>query len=209
MSFLLDKCTLKVFNNSLLDFCLPFDCGNDDLNEFFAKDIINYSAQLLGKSYCFTLDDDPRIIICAFTISNDSIKTINLPNGRKKKLTKVIPRDKQMRSYPAVLIGRLGVNKFYRKDLVGNQRVAYQLMDFIKSWFVDEKNKTGCRFIVVDAYNESYVINYYEKNGFLMLFGSETQEKEYYELDAHDLLSTRLMYFDLILLQSTSKLSEN
>ena len=52
--------------------------------------------------------------MCAFTISNDSIKTFLLPNARKKKVIKDIPRQKQMKSYPAVLIGRLGVNKNYR-----------------------------------------------------------------------------------------------
>ena len=40
-------------------------------------------------------------------------------------------------------------------------------MSFIKDWFRHEDNKTGCRFIVVDAYNEEKVLRYYEKNGFV------------------------------------------
>lgn len=36
-------------------------------------------------------------------------------------------------------------------------------MSFIKDWFRHEDNKTGCRFIVVDAYNEDKVLRYYEK----------------------------------------------
>ena len=179
----------------------PFDCGNPDLNDFFANDLIDYSNQLLGKSYCFSLDRDPNIITCAFTISNDSIKTLNLPNSRKKKVIQDIPRQKQMRSYPAVLIGRLGVHKDYRNIEGEEQRTGDQLMDFIKSWFVDGNNKTGCRFIVVDAYNEGRVIMYYTNNGFNMLFSTEEQEKEYYQLDKDDVLSTRLMYFDLIVLR--------
>jgi hypothetical protein len=27
----------------------------------------------LGKSYCFTLSSNPAIIVCAFTLSNDSL----------------------------------------------------------------------------------------------------------------------------------------
>jgi len=69
---------------------------------------------ILGKTLCFTLDDDPSIIVCAFTISNDSIKARDLPNSIKRKVTKLIPREKTLRNYPAILIGRLGVNIKYR-----------------------------------------------------------------------------------------------
>jgi hypothetical protein len=149
LGFLLEKCTLQVYNQDIVDSCQPFDCANQDLNDFFSNDAINYSSELLGKSYCFTLDDNPKIIVCAFTISNDSIKTTNLPNARKKKVTKDIPRSKQMRSYPAVLIGRLGVHKDFRNIEGEESRIGDQLMNFIKSWFVDGTNKTGCRFIVL------------------------------------------------------------
>lgn len=196
MSFLLDQCTLQVYDAELLANTQPFNCGNKDLDEFFANDMLDYFNELLGKSYCFTLDANPSIITCAFTIANDSIKTLYLPNSRKKRVI----REKQMRSYPAVLIGRLGVHKDYRNIEGEEQRIGDQLMDFIKSWFVDGHNKTGCQFIVVDAYNEERVIRYYTNNGFTMLFSEEAQEKEYYQLNSKATLSTRLMYFDLIVL---------
>jgi len=120
---------------------------------------------------------------------------------RKKKVIQEIPREKQMRSYPAVLIGRLGVHKNFRNIKGENQRTGDQLMDFIKSWFVDGNNKTGCRFIVVDAYNDDNVIRYYTNNGFTTLFSTKVQEKEYYQLDEFDILNTRLLYFDLIVLR--------
>lgn len=202
MSFLLDHCTLKVYDAQLLENSNEFDCGNQDLNEFFSKDLIPYSFELLGKSYCFTLDKDPKVITCAFTIANDSIKTLHLPNSRKRKVILEIPREKHMRSYPAVLIGRLGVHKDFRIIEGEKQRTGDQLMDFIKSWFIDGNNKTGCRFIVVDAYNDERVIRYYTANGFIMLFSSEYQEKEYYNLDNSATLATRLMFFDLILLRA-------
>lgn len=56
------------------------------------------------------------------------------------------------------------------------------LINYIKSFFV-ENNKTGCRFITVDAY--AAAVPFYMKNGFLPL----TQE------DAES--PTRLLYFDL------------
>lgn len=202
MGFLLDKCTLKVYNQEILDNCHPFDCDNRDLNDFFATDVLNYTSELLGKSYCFTLDEDPKTIICAFTISNDSIKVTNLTNNRKKKVAKHIPHVKQMRTYPAVLIGRLGVNKDYRKVNNEEQRLGDQLMDFIKSWFVDGANKTGCRFVVVDSYNEYKPLRYYKNNGFLELFSTEEQEKEFTGVSIDNKLETRLLYYDLILLSN-------
>lgn len=203
MGFLLEKCTLQVYNEDILKECEPFDCSNPDLNDFFSNDVIPYSSELLGKTYCFTLDENPKIIVCAFTISNDSIKTTHLPNNRKKKVIKDIPRPKQMRSYPAVLIGRLGVHKDFRNIDGENQRIGDQLMDFIKSWFIDGGNKTGCRFIVVDADNDFKPLRYYKHNDFVELFSTEEQEKEFTGLNPEDELKTRLLFFYLIILKTS------
>jgi hypothetical protein len=82
--------------------------------------------------------------------------------------------------------------------------VGDQLMDFIKSWFIDKANKTGCRFIVVDSYNENKPLNYYKRNGFIQLFSSEEQEKEYTNVIDEEYLATLLLYFDLILLSKNN-----
>ncbi len=203
MSFLYERCTLKTYDTTIIENCDPFDCGNNDLNDFFANDALNYTSELLGKSYCFTFDDDERQIVTAFTISNDSIKTYTLPNSRKKKINADIPRQKQMKSYPAVLIGRLGVNKNFRKIEGEEKSIGDQLMDFIKSWFIDKANKTGCRFIIVDSYNDTLPLKYYKRNGFIELFSTEEQEKEYTNISEERGLTTRLLYFDLIVLAQT------
>jgi GNAT superfamily N-acetyltransferase len=197
VNFLNDKCTLSIFNQEILSTCEFFDCGHQDLNDFFQNEALNYSKELLGKSYCFTLDEAPQIIVCAFTVSNDSIKANLLPNSRKKKVSGNIPRSKHFRSYPAVLIGRLGVNKAFSGKGIGKE-----LMTFIKSWFIDAHNKTGCRFVVVDAYNEPGPLNFYLQNDFTFLFTTEAQEKEYTGLSPDRPLKTRLMYFDLIVLSA-------
>ncbi len=192
-----DDCSfasIKDFTNTALS---NFDCGNIDLNEFFQEDAIKYSSSLMGKTYAFFLDNDKENIVCMFTVSNDSLKADDLPNSRKKKVNKVIPHIKQRKSYPAVLIGRLGVSLSYSGDGVGTQ-----LMDFIKAWFIDPLNKTGCRFIVVDAYNTDDAIKYYEKNEFSFLFSTEEQEKEYLNIEPEGELKTRMMYFDLLRLEA-------
>ena len=75
-------------------------------------------------------------------------------------------------------------------------------MDFIKAWFIDPHNKTGCRFIIVDAYNETAPLSYYEKNDFTYMFSTETQEAKCTGKNSTEPLKTRLMYFDLIILKS-------
>jgi len=98
----------------LFDFLLQ--CG---LNDFFNNDAVNYSKQLLGKSHCFVLEENPREVVCAFSVSNDSINVGDMPGSRKRKVTGLIPHAKSMRRYPAVLIGRLGVNKNFQRGKKG------------------------------------------------------------------------------------------
>ncbi len=75
-----------------------------------------------------------------------------------------------MNSYPAVLIGRLGVNKDYRIPDGEENTTGNQLMDFIKTWFLIN-NKTGCRFIVVDSYNNDKALNYLEYKNLIKYLG--------------------------------------
>ena len=56
------------------------------------------------------------------------------------------------------------------------------LLDFIKRYFIAD-NKTGCRFITVDAY--AAAIPFYFRNGFVPLNEDDIDEP------------TRLLYYDL------------
>ncbi len=181
------------YNKELAGKLPVFDCGDEDLNAFFQEDAFNYDAQLLGRSYCFlsALEGD---IAAVFTLSNSAIRVAELPSNAKRRLVKLIPWVKQGRNYPAVLIGRLGVSRKYR-----NQKIGSQIIDFIKAWFLSDHNKTGCRFIVVDAYNKEDVLHFYsnDNNKFSFLFKEECQEKLYNSVPTDEILKTRQMYFDL------------
>lgn len=190
---LIKECTLRRLTE---EFDLSrFDCGNADLNDFLQNDALNYDKQLLGRTYIFTLDKSPDQIVCFFTVSNDSLRLENLSNNTRRKVHTRITYSKQRKNYPAVLIGRLGVNtsvKYERGD-PAEASIGDQLMTFIKAWFSDGQNKTGCRFIVVDAYNEEKVLSYYERNGFLFI---KTKGEE--NRDNTHKPKTRAMFFDLI-----------
>jgi GNAT superfamily N-acetyltransferase len=194
--FLSTNCEFSLLDKDIVMQCQPFSCGDDDLDDFFLNNADNYAQQLLGKSYCYRLKEDSSVIVGAFTLSNSSIDAKRLPNNRKKILTDNIPYEKRLSSYPATLIGRLGVSKTYRKKGIGTE-----LMDFIKLWIFDPANKTACRYLTVDAYNDEGTRKYYEANGFKCLFSTEQQEKEYIGFPEEKELQTRIMYFDLILLQ--------
>lgn len=191
MGFLADKCTFRLLTRELIQTCKPFSCGYDDLDEYFLTDSPLYAEQMYGKTYCFVLKEDPSVIVCAFSLSNETIRVDMLPNSRKKQFLKEIPKEKRMRRYPAVLIGRLGVDiKF------ANKGVGTELMQIIKFWFVEPDNKAAVRYLAVDALNNPRTLNYYEKNGFSYLFKDEEQESISSKMRLP--LKTRYMYFDLI-----------
>ncbi|MEG1574467.1 MAG: GNAT family N-acetyltransferase [Bacteroidales bacterium] len=193
MGYLSDNCAFALLTEQLIAQSSSFACGNEDLDSFFHSDFVAYAKVMFGKTYCFHEVNNPTQIVCAFTVSNASIFTNRLPNARKKKVSKEVPHVKQDLTYPAVLIGRLGIDVQYQRLHIGSE-----LMDFIKSWFAEPENKTGCRYLVVDAYNCDTPITFYLKNGFDFVFSTEEQEKEYRNIDSDDSLKTRLMYFDLI-----------
>jgi len=168
-----------------------FDCNNVDLNDFFNRDAIEYKKQMLSKT-CFFRHKDNRTIVCAFSFSASSIKTSDLPGSRRKKVKEFVPREKTLKSYPGILIGRLGVSKEFAGLGVGSQ-----LLDFIKD-FCFLNFPDFVRFLLVDAYNEPAVLNFYQKNDFTTVFSTEEQEKENYKQPATEFLQTRYMFYDMI-----------
>ncbi len=154
-----------------------FDCGEQDLNEFFAVDSIKSGRELLAVTYVVADKDD---VVAFFSLSNDSIRKDSLEKSIWRKITAFIPFQKRYSTLPAVKIGRLATHTNYQGKGIGTE-----ILDFLKHWFTDG-NKTGCRFIIVDAYNNEKTIRFYQKNGFSFLFSSDELQK------------TRLMVFDLM-----------
>lgn len=180
------------FSKEILDNCSDFTCGDTELDTFFHHDADLYSKELMGKTYCWITEERPCQIVALFTLANDSIKTFYLDKKIRNRLNRSISNNKRGRSYPAVLIGRLGINKSFQNKSVGSQ-----LLHFIKDWFRHTSNKTGCRFIVVDAYNNGRTTKFYERNDFRYLYDSEIEECLQYKNSTTENISTRLMYFDL------------
>ena len=168
-----------------------FDCGNVDLNDFFNHDALEYKRQMLSRTYFFRHKINGKVV-CAFSFSAGSIKTADLPGSRSKKVKEYIPREKSLKSYPAILIGRLGVETEF-----SGQGAGSQLIDIIKN-FCLVNFPDFVRFLLVDAYNEPAVIAFYKKNDFVPVFSTEEQEKKTYRQSLDEPLQTRYMFYDMI-----------
>ena len=58
MSFLKEHCSLFSVNEPKeLE---GFNCGDLDIDEFFANDCFGFTKQLLGKTYCYRLNEEPE-----------------------------------------------------------------------------------------------------------------------------------------------------
>lgn len=156
-----------------------FDCGDPDLNEYYYSDSIKANKELIAITYAFYKDDQ---VIAYYCVSNDALRRdIASTEGLKRIKEDIEPEEKRYRSMPAVKIGRFAVAESEQSSGIGSR-----IMDGIKYDFINN-NKTGCRFIIVDAYNNLKTINFYKRNGFNFL----THKGGHKE--------TRLMYFDLML----------
>ena len=158
-----------------------FDCGDADLNDFILNSSNDYRKSLLAVTYVFESIDDVHHdrVAAYFCLANDRVSLTDFPNNtefnrfRRRRFV----NEKRLRSYPAAKICRLAVSREFK-----GMRIGEFLSDFIKSYFLTD-NKTGCRFLTVDAY--SAAIPFYVKQKFIPLDTEDGNQV------------TRLLYFDL------------
>jgi GNAT superfamily N-acetyltransferase len=158
----------------------PFDCGDLDLNDFLFSDAKRYNSELLAVTYLLENDTET---IAFFSLLNDKITITDTDSKTqwRKLIRDRMPLGKRFSSYPAMKIGRLGVSLSHQ----GHGWGAI-ILDYLKELFISN-NRTGCRYITVDAYRQS--LAFYEKNDFIFLTNSDRNS------------DTRLMYYDLIRLK--------
>ena len=155
-----------------------FNCGDEDLNGFILTDAPLYRKEKLAVTYTVFEKDNSDNVVAFFSLSNDSISISDFDNKtRYNRFSRRFNNHKRLKSYPAAKIGRLGVSESMKCMNIGSM-----LLRFIKLYFTAD-NKTGCRFITVDAY--AAAIPFYLRNGFVPLNDEDADEP------------TRLLYFDL------------
>ena len=85
------------------------------------------------------------------------------------RLSRQLPNIKRRSSHPSVKVGRLAVSKRYK-----GQNWEKQIILLLKEWFAHD-NKTGCRYITVDALRTAQ--GFYEKCGFKILVTPEENDE--------------------------------
>ena len=155
-----------------------FDCGDEDLNSFILEEAPLYRKVLLAVTYVVE-DSGSGKVLAYFSLANDKVSLSDFESKtefnrfRRKRFV----NEKRLKSYPAGKLCRLAVD-----NAAKNLHIGSNLIRFIKGYFITD-NKTGCRFLTVDAYADA--IPFYLKNGFVPLNEDDAGQ------------ATRLLFFDL------------
>ena len=140
------------------------DCGDDDLNDYFRNDAALFREELLSQTYVFHDNEDDEIY-AAIDFCNDALPRERMTGGQRRKISH---RKRGFQTFPAVKITRLGVCKEFHGKKVGSS-----LLEAVKHFFVAD-NRTGCRFITVDAYRNA--VGFYERNDFARMLTDESED---------------------------------
>ncbi len=214
MGYLLEHCHFDRLTSEIINQCQPYTCSrNAGIDSFFhdstPDNYRDYRLEMMGTTHCFFTDEKDKTVkpkmVCAFSLSNSSLRTDILPNNRRNRLNRSIPNAKRRFQYPAILIGELCVFDGFGQKTFGYD-IADEMMNLIKTIAIDPENNSSSRYLIVDALNSPEVIGYYRRNGFDFLFTSEEDELEHLR-GAHSNgiqnCKTRLMFFDLVVLNQT------
>lgn len=157
----------------------PFDCGDDDLNDFLLNSSKEYQKEYLATTYVIENEIET---VAFFSIFNDGLKVQDIHPSRsalKAFLRSILPHPKRhLKNYPAIKIGRLAVSLNSQRGNIGTK-----IINTIINYAISQNDFCGCKFIIVDAYRAS--ISFYQKNNFKFL------------TDRDSTADTRQMYLNL------------
>ncbi|MFY1026519.1 GNAT family N-acetyltransferase [Actinobacillus seminis] len=127
-----------------------FDCGSRPLNLYLQKQVSQDIKRRIAS--CFTVIDENKRILGYYTLASTSIPLVDLPENLKKKL----PR---YPSVPAVLLGRLAVDKQVKGYGLGKALLGNALKRIIRS-------DIAAYALIVDAKDQS-AMDFYQQFGFI------------------------------------------
>ena len=142
------KIKIKLYDNSY-DFS-QFSCKIPDLNDFLKKDANKQKNAMLNVTYLAMYDEK---IIGYFTLSTDNIKISNLQGDYEKKFK---DKDVYYKVFPAVKIGRFGIDKRFENKGIG-KFLFYRILKTI----ISISKLIGFRFITINSYVSAY--GFYKK----------------------------------------------
>lgn len=134
-----------------------FDCDDLDLNDFLKNDAWKYQADHISHTRLAFLGKD---LVGYVTLLADCV--ILQTREKKRALKEAKEFHQTVLTFPAVKIGRLGVQREYQRSGVGTQLLKYVVGLVVR---LNRDLNIGCRLITLDAYPKS--VSWYEKKGFV------------------------------------------
>ncbi len=149
----IDKLVFEVLSTKHKGARTQFDCGEPDLNAYLRKQAGQDSRRDLTVTTVATDPGNGRIA-GYYTASMLSIETAAIPAD----LSSSLPHG---RSIPAMLLGRLAVDRRYQGEGIGARLLAQSLHGAYRA-----SREAGIAFVVVDVLNDA-AQSFYEAFGFL------------------------------------------
>lgn len=160
-----------------------FDCGDPDLNDFYRNDLILAEKELITKTYTLKPEEDTNSEsfspVAFVSFCNDAIQKRSFHTKDAREALEHVPERKRYGALPAVKIARLGVHLDFQGRGVGSF-----LLNVVKCLFRCS-NRTGCRFLTVDAYNKERTLSFYTANEFKLISDKDANREQ------------RTLFFDL------------
>ena len=158
----------------------PFDCEDEDLNDFLFNEAVSYQKELLATT--FVMENDKQTL-GYYSLLNDSLQLkeemFTSKSQFRKFLRELMPYPKRhLKTIPALKIGRLAIDKTFKGKGLGSVIMANIISKCIKM-----NQEQACRLITVDAYKQA--VPFYQKMGFKFLIEGDKDD------------ATRLMFLDL------------
>ena len=149
----------------------PFDCEDEDLNDFLFNEAVPYQKELLATT--FVMENDKQTL-GYYSLLNDSLQLkeemFTSKSQFRKFLRELMPYPKRhLKTIPALKIGRLAIDKTYKGKGLGMIFIRNVIRDC-----VELNRKIACRLITVDAYKGA--LTFYQKLGFEFLTEKDEQE---------------------------------
>lgn len=141
-----------------------FSCGHCGIDSFLFSHAEKNQNELLLRVYSYRLNlgngDGPLLSEpVAYVSMYNSVQNLEDYDIDEKGLNGPHAEDFR-RSFPSVGICNLAVKSEYQRNSIGTN-----ILNLIKRIFVTN-NKTGCRFISIQAIKDSGIVRFYKKNDF-------------------------------------------
>ncbi len=141
-----------------LDIIKAFDTGVKELKDFLTEDAYNNQEMSISTTYLWFYNPENKLVAYV-TVLNDAIRVHGTQLGKA-----FVDKGVEYKTLPAIKIGRMCVDR----NCIGRGIGTY-MIQFVMKILMEINEKSGCRFIVLDAKTQTNAVHFYKKLGFQVL----------------------------------------